>query len=118
MKKILILFTTILLVCCCNSNKKIEKEKIEELNSKLMQYAKEIFETEAWTKGGIKEGTYTVTLKDLKEKILVDVSDFKNPITNKLCDMNKTKIDFIVSRQLEPEKTNYKIETTVDCGQK
>lgn len=112
MKKVILIVFMALLVVGCG---KLTEAQIKDLEDKLMVQAKDIFETDVWTKGGIKEGTYTLTLRDLKEKMDIDISEFKNPKTNESCNIDKTKIDFIVLKQDKPDKTNYKLEVTVVC---
>lgn len=114
MKKIILIIFIALLVVGCD---KLSEKQIKELKDKLMIQAKEIFETDLWINGGIKEATYTLTLRDLKEKMKLDISEFKNPNTNEFCNIDKSKIDFKVLKQLEPDKTNYKLEVTVVCDE-
>ena len=113
-KKVVSIFLIMLFILSGCTNKVVE-DKMETLKKDLNEKAKEIFGTDEWTKGGVKEGTYTVTLRDIKEKMNKDVSEYKNPDTNKECDLDKTKIDFIVSTQKEEGKTNYKIKITLVC---
>lgn len=112
MKKIILIIFIALLIVGCD---KLNNKQMKELEEKLMIQAKEIFETELWTNGGIKVATYTLTLRDLKEKMKKDISEFKNPNTNEVCNIDKSKIDFIVLEQVEPDKTNYKLKVTVVC---
>lgn len=113
MKKILLIVLIVFLVVGCDSSEKLNNE----LEKKLMNQAKEIFETDAWTKGGINVGTYTLTLRDLKEDMKLDISEYKNSNTDEACDIDKSKIDFIVSEQTEPDKTNYELKVTIVCGE-
>ncbi len=115
MKKIILIVFIALLVIGCN---KLSEKQIKELESKLMEQAEEIFITDLWTNGGIKTGTYTLTLRDLKEKMKLDISEFKNPNTKEYCDIDKSKIEFVVSEQKEPDKTNYQLKVAVICEEK
>ncbi len=113
MKKIFILLVLIFSLFGCG--KKLTEEQEKKLNNMLMQEAKEIFEVDEWINGGIKEGTYTVTLRDIKEKMNKDISKYVNPNTDEMCDLDKTKIDFIVSKQKKENLTDYNIEITIAC---
>ena len=118
MKKILLilLLATVLLTGC--KNKPLDKEDLEKeneikLEAKLKEFANNIFD-DKWTKGGIKTGIYTVTLKDINENMKYDTSMFKNT-KGKSCNDEKTKIEFIVETQIIPDKTNYEIKYTLSC---
>lgn len=113
MKKIFIFFIVLFTLVGCG-NKLTEDDKTN-LNNMLIKEAKQIFEVDAWINGGIKEGTYTLTLKDLKEKMNKDISKYINPHTEEMCDIEKSKIDFIVKKQKEENKTNYEINVTLVC---
>lgn len=114
MKKLVSIFL-IMIFILSGCTDKVKEDKMELLKKDLNDKAKEIFGTKEWTKGGIKEGVYTVTLRDIKEKMNKDISAYINPDTKKACDLDKTKIDFIVSKQKEEGKTNYKIKLTLIC---
>lgn len=114
MKKILsIIIVLVLIVGCKNNNVNKDNELNETLTDKLKEYSYNIFDDE-WTKGGIKEDTYTITLKDLKENLNYDVSMFKNS-EGKDCNYEETKIEFIVKTQIVPDATNYETKYYVVC---
>lgn len=114
MKKIFnIIIVLILIVGCKDNNINNEKELKEELTDKLKEYSYNIFD-ETWTKGGIKEDTYTITLRDLKEKLNYDISMFKNS-KDKDCNYDETKIEFIVKTQIIPNVTNYETKYYIVC---
>lgn len=114
-KNMEIIFIILLLTLFITGCESRSEKKLNQLKSDLQKEAEKIFLTDAWTKGGIKEGTYTLTLSDLKKNLNVDISKYKNPETNSVCDDTESKIDFIVSRQTEPDKTNYKLKVTLVC---
>lgn len=118
MKKILLILILgiVLLTGCKNKpldNKDLEKENEVKLETKLKEFANNIFD-DKWTKGGIKVGTYTVTLKDITEKMKYDTSMFKNT-KGKNCNDEETKIEFVVETQIVPDKTNYEIKYMLSC---
>lgn len=114
LKIVNILILSLILLMGCTNKSKYEKE-YKEMKSNLTEEAKKIFLTDEWIKGRVKEDTYTLTLKDLKQNLNLDISKYKNPETKKECDDEKSKIDFIVSRQTEPDKTNYTLNVTLVC---
>lgn len=83
----------------------------ERLKEKLKFTAKEVFETEAWMKGGVNPDTYVATLDDLKNKLGKDITMFEKY----KCDMNNTKVELIVLKQEESKETNYKYNIVLDC---
>ncbi|MEG2457401.1 MAG: hypothetical protein RSB41_00730 [Bacilli bacterium] len=118
MKKIcLVVLFNVLLVLSTGCTKKNEFEKEYKLmNDTLKAYSEKVFFNDNWLKGGIKEGEYTVSLKDMKEKLMYDTKMFVNPKTNKSCDEELTKVVFTVKTQTAPNLTNYEIKNTLVCG--
>ena len=110
MKKIILLITIVLLTFGCGKNDNVKEERNEVVKT-LESYAEEIFNTEAWMSGGIKEGTYSVNVKDMKEKMGYDVTMFENAE----CDLENTKVEFVVTKQTHNEKTNYSFNYIYDC---
>ena len=115
MKKALIILMILLLVGC-NSKTETKPVKSHEeiLKEQLMTYAKEIFERDEWLKGGIREDTYTITLRDLQDHLYKDITQFVNE-EEKQCDLDQTKIEFIVEKLTEEGKTNYKYNIVLVC---
>lgn len=113
LKVIMIIIVTLLFVGCQNKNiEQLPTVNEEKLKAQLQEYARDIFDN-AWTGGGIKEGTYTFTLGELEEYNF-DTSMFKNS-KDKKCDPENTKIEFIVNKQIVPDKTNYELKYYIDC---
>lgn len=114
MKKIFsVILVLILIVGCKNNNINKEEDLNKKLTDKLKEYSYNIFD-DTWTKGGVKEGTYTITLKDLKDNLNYDISMFKNS-KDKECNYEETKIEFIVKTQIVPNETNYETKYYVVC---
>lgn len=114
-KNMEIIFIILLLTLFITGCKSRSEKEFKKLKSNLRNEAEKIFLNSEWTKGGVLEGTYTVTLNDLNKELKVDISDYKNPETGEKCDDTKSKIDFVVNRQTEPDKTNYKLNVTLVC---
>lgn len=111
-KKIgLLLISFLLIVGCTKTKDKLTNN--DELYAYLEQYGNKVF-NDAWVNGGIREGTYTVTLKDMEDNLNYDVSIFKNT-KGESCDKEKTKVEFIVNEQIEPNKTNYEFKYYLFC---
>lgn len=91
----------------------IENKK-EELEEKLLEYGKLVYENDGWLNSELKEGTYYMTLKELNEKNGYDISMFTNPITNVECNKNKTRIEFVFEG-LENEEFKYHYNTYLEC---
>ena len=83
----------------------------ERLKTKLLDTAKELFETDKWTKGGITPDTYVATLDDLKNKLGKDISLFEKYD----CDKKNTRVEFVVMKQQKANQTNYKYNIILDC---
>lgn len=123
MKKIGILLITLLLVCGCGkkNDKGVEEPKTidfeakrEELNNKLLEYGKLVYENDTWIYGDIEKGVYFMTLKEMSERNKYDISMFVNPETNKACDVEMTKIEFYIDGR-EGNKNTYHYNPVLDC---
>ena len=122
MKKIGILLITLLLVCGCGkkNDKGVEEPKTidfeakrEELNNKLLEYGKLVYENDTWIYGDIEKGVYFMTLKEMSERNKYDISMFVNPETNKACDVEMTKIEFYIDGR-EGNKNTYHYNSVLD----
>lgn len=127
MKKIILALLLIVLTGCsndcpecevcepCNNDEEILSAKAEELKNKLLEYGKLIYENDNWLNGNIEAGTYFMTLSEMSERNGYDISMFVNPITNETCDLENTRIEFIVESSTDTE-TQYSYNTVLDCG--
>jgi hypothetical protein len=118
MNKNLKMMITILLmfVLITGCTKKAKEDELSILKENLNKVAEKVFITDKWTKGGIKEDTYTLTLKELSEHNQLKLEDYKNPKTGNLCDSEKSNIKFIVGKETEPNKTNYELKINLVCN--
>ena len=107
MKKIIILGVSILfLTAGCVSAK-----QAKSLKATLKNYGEAIYGSNGWENGGIKTGTYTTTLRQLGEDYGYDISEFKK----EKCNLDKTKIEYVVKTQKKALKTNGEIKVILDC---
>lgn len=83
----------------------------DRLEYKLKEYGKKYFENDTWLNGGIAQGVYSVSLQDLEEKLKEDISVF-----NKYnCDVENTRVEFVVGKEIEKGKTNFSYNIILDC---
>lgn len=124
MKKIGIMLIMLLLVCGCGkkNDKGVEEPKTidfeskrEELNNKLLEYGKLVYENDTWIYGDIEKGVYFMTLKEMSERNKYDISMFVNPETNEACDVETTKIEFYIDGK-DGNKNTYHYNPVLDCG--
>lgn len=126
MKKTLLIILILLFATGCGKcetcedcNKVLEEYKIttskEVLENKLIEYGKLVYENDTWLKGGIEPRTYFMTLKELNERNGYDISMFVNPISKEVCNLENTRIEFIVEEKTQGE-TKYKFNAKLDCG--
>lgn len=132
-KGLLISLVCILLITGCNEKtnnsgdkdknitpvvKKLTQEEInlkyDEMKSKLIEYGKLIYENDTWTKGNVQVMTYHMSLKEMQDINKYDISMFINPETGKQCDLEKTKIEFVVKSSTST-KTEYSFNPVVVC---
>lgn len=109
MKKYSILIS-ILLLCGCNKAD-IKKQKETEIKEHLYTMVDKIFSKEEWMNGRVKVDTYTLTLHDLEYMLGNDITLEKE----NNCDVNNTKVEFIVKEPTGPNKTNYEYNFILDC---
>lgn len=97
-----------------NEEKYTEKDtkKLMEINelketllTKFKNYSKDII-TEEFIKNSIPNQQYTITLRDMAEEYMYDISMFKNQ-NGKECKLDETKIEFEVNEELELEYQRY-----------
>ncbi len=120
MKKALIVLVFILMLCGCQDKKEENNNndvdvKYEEMKDKLIEYGKLIYENDQWLKGGIEPGTYYMNLRDMSERNNYDISMFINPLSNEKCDVDETRIEFIVKDTTTDEKTDYEFNPVLVC---
>ena len=132
-KGLLISLVCILLITGCNEKtnnngdkdknktpvvKKLTQEEInlkyDEMKSKLIEYGKLIYENDTWTKGNVQVMTYHMSLKEMQDINKYDISMFINPETGKQCDLEETKIEFVVKSSTST-KTEYSFNPVVVC---
>ena len=126
MKKVLLILITILLLTGCSSKNETteeiittkpvvdKKEKLTEAENILLNYGKLIYENDTWTKGNVQVMTYHMSLKEMQDINKYDISMFINPETGKQCDLEKTKIEFVVKSSTST-KTEYSFNPVVVC---
>jgi len=121
MKKYFIIFLLLFLLSGCDKKEqKIQEEndnKYEQMQEKLIEYGKLVYENDQWLNQDVDTITSVMTLKDLYERNHYDISMFVNPVTGEQCDLEKTKIVFILSGKKSDGTQNYKFEPYVDCGE-
>ena len=126
MKKLLLIVIILLITAGCGKceecedcQKVLEEYKIaiskETLENKLIEYGKLVYENDTWLKGGIEPRIYFMTLKELNERNGYDISMFVNPTSKEMCDLENTRIEFIVEEKTQGE-TIYKFNAKLDCG--
>lgn len=124
-KMLLCLCMMCLLTGCLKKDEKVEEtpidesvklisEKKEELTNKLLEYGKMIYDNDYWLNGNIEPMVYYMTLSEMEERNKYDISMFYNPVTNKKCDKENTRIEFIVKEKTE-NKTKYEYNPVLDC---
>lgn len=120
MKKISVLLLMFLLLCGCN-NKKEKTDPIDldavkkELNNKLIEYGKLIYENDTWIYGDNEPGVYLMNLKEMSERNGYDISMFVNPETKETCNIEKTRIEFYIKGKTG-DKNDYYFVPVLDCG--
>lgn len=126
MKKLLVLFVCLFLLVGCKNdqtgkepgnggsggNTTTAKQLLEQ---KLIDYGKKIYESDTWTKGGIEPLTYYTTLEEMKTVFGFDISMFVNETTQKPCDADKTRIEFVVTSEKKAAQTTYTLKPVLYC---
>ena len=119
MKKALTILICIFLLVGCGKDKEKQKQGETEhtinLENKLIEYGKIIYEKDYWLKGGIEPGNYYTTLSRMNETYGLDISMFTNEKTKSPCDTEKTRIEFIVTSKKDDKKTVYKFKPVLSC---
>lgn len=122
MKKIIIFGLFLLLVGCQNmtpSNNKLSDDEInlkyEEMKNKLIEYGKLVYENKQWLNEKSEIITTDMSLRDLSERNGYDISMFVNPETGKKCDLDNSKIEFIISNVDDLENIEYKFNPILVC---
>ncbi|MEG1015339.1 MAG: hypothetical protein RR228_00575 [Bacilli bacterium] len=114
--KVIFVLVFVCLMFLGGCSKETDKSfKYDELKDKLVSYGTLIYDSYITGKTTLKEGVYSTTIKEMKERIGHDTSMFVNPNTNKSCDTTKTKIELIVKKPLEDGKPNYEFKPTLVC---
>lgn len=122
MKKILLIILCVMLLGGCNKNKeeKISEGEIalkyEEMENKLVEYGKLVYENEQWLNDEAVEITTAMTLKDLSDRNGYDISMFVDPKTNKQCDLDASMIEFIITNVNNLEDIKYEFNPVLVCG--
>jgi formyltetrahydrofolate synthetase len=114
-KMIITIILMITLIVGCTKNETKEENEIDKLRNMLTKVAEKTFLTDEWTKGGIREDIYTITLIELAQHNQLKLVDYKNSKTGNLCDEQMSNIQFIVNKQTEPDKTNYELKVNLIC---
>lgn len=120
MKMIIIICSCLLLLGCQdnNNNGLTDKEiklKYEEMKDKLIEYGKLVYENEQWLNKNSKIVRTYMTLRDLSLNNQYDISMFVNPKTGKKCNLDNTKIEFIISNVDDLENIEYKFNPILVC---
>lgn len=129
MKKIFIISICLIALAGCNKKEKKEEVKVDEtkeeekiiaskkseLEEKLLEYGKLVYENDTWLNGGIEPFTYFMTLKEMNERNKYDINMFVNPVTGESCNLDNTRVEFIV-KEKTTDKTIYEWNTVLDCG--
>ena len=118
----MLLVFCILLLCGCENtdNNEISDEEIDlkykEMKNKLIEYGKLVYENEQWLNDEAVETTTAMKLKDLSERNGYDISMFVNPETNEQCDLENTRIEFIISDVTDLNHIKYEFNPILVCG--
>jgi len=115
----------VFLLCGCGNVEKIDSEnlskneielKYKEMENKLIEYGKLVYENEQWLNENAVEITTAMTLKDLSERNGYDITMFINPETKEKCNIDNTKIEFIINDVSDLNNIKYKFNPILVCG--
>lgn len=87
-------------------------DKYNDLYDKFVNYIGQLYDVDNIEKKNLDVGEYKITLKDLSDK-KYDVSMFKNPVTGKQCDLEKSYSLLKVS--IVDKKKDYKFNYYLNC---
>jgi len=112
-----------MLLCGCGKTveEKLSNEEIDlkyrEMEDKLIEYGKLVYENEQWLNDDAVETTTAMTLKDLFERNGYDISIFMDPKTNKQCDLTATRIEFVISDVTDLNDIKYEFNPILVCSE-
>lgn len=122
MKRLLLLLVFILVVSGCQNEKcncpkvEVKEENYEEkLENKLIEYAQKIYTDKPdFLSDNYSAGVYSITLNDLSYKYKIDISEFVNKETGKMCDGEKTVVRIFLY-YINEDTLEYKIIPKLSC---
>ena len=118
MKKFFVILC-VLFLFGCSKNKLTDEEinlKYNEMENQLIKYGELVYVNEQWINEDAEPTTSFMTLKEMSEINKYDISMFVNPVTNKKCDLDKTKIIFTIKDVSDLNNIIYEFEPVLVCG--
>jgi len=86
------------------------------MENQLIKYGELVYVNMQWINDDAEPTSSFMTLKELHEINEYDISMFINPLTNKQCDLEKTKIEFIISDVSDLDNIVYEFVPVLVCG--
>lgn len=117
MKKILLVIVGLLFITGCGT-KEVSKNYDAEnqaMKDTLIKYGTLVYDKYIKGEETLEPRTYSMTLTELKEHAMQDISMFINPETGVACNPDNTKIEIIVATPIEEGKPNYTFNAVLSC---
>ena len=104
--------------CNCDDVQLTDDEKLQngymELNDKMIEYLKEIYDTDEYVNEDGETTVYTITLGEISKKGY-DISMFVDPVTGKQCNLDESYGRFIILGTREDGTLDYTYNVNIDC---
>lgn len=86
------------------------------MHNKMIEYGSLIYENEQYLNEDTNIMISSMTLNEISIDYGYDISMFVNPETEELCDLEKSRIEFIVSDVFDKENIIYEFNPILICG--